>query len=333
MAAVDYHREVLLLNDDQLERFVREWLDLGKQYHKCIRVPAPGDMGRDVVGFLAAAGYESGWDNYQCKQYGGSLPTNVAILELGKILYHAWKGNFPLPSKYYFVAPRNLNRNLETLIHKPTALKAKLFSDWNTVVANDLVEGVTVILEPALRAFIDGFDFSNVGRISLDEILGSPQSKLVLFKWFGADPGPAPAGVTPATVQERELPYIAALVDAYSERDALSYADHTALPNNGEHSQHFSEQRELFFHAEEFKRFYRDCTEETVLKNLETDLYHGIKPVVDSNHADKLQRVNAVLAQASKVQVTGPLSNHARTPIRQGVCHHFVNEGKIRWKK
>jgi hypothetical protein len=82
----------------------------------------------------------------------------------------------------------------------------------------------------------------------------------VLYHWFGADPGPAPIGVAPPQVQAMDLPYVQGLLEAYSERESAVFADHTAAVAHAVHGPHFRMQRERYFDADAFTRFYRDNT-------------------------------------------------------------------------
>lgn len=91
-------------------------------------------------------------------------------------------------------------------------------------------------------------------------------------------------------------------------------------------------QRERFYDADFFKRYYRDNTAADILPTFEKDIEHGIFDVYSGSHLDSLARIDAVLAQAATVQPSGPLGPHARVSVKQGVCHHFANDGKLPWK-
>lgn len=325
-----------MLDNNELERFVRDWVDRkAGAYAECARFSATGDLGRDVVGFLSSGRHDGAWHNFQCKQYGKHLPTEVGIREIGKILYNAHLGHFTAPAKYFFVAPRGLNRNLERLIFSPSTFKKKLLDDWGKYCADSIVEKALIPLDPRLKAFIDAYDFSGISRVGLDEILCDPHVKPILSKWFGADPGPAPNGEVPETVDDSELPYIGQLLDAYGDRDGFVYATHSEVVGHPEHGRHFARQRERFYAAAAFKRFYRDSTEKHVLETFESDIFHGVADVCEAGYPDKLRCVDAVMAHAGQLPVTGLLAPHARIPVKQGVCHHFVNEDppRLRWRR
>lgn len=185
---VRYDREVLSLTDVELEKFTRDWVDAKKQsYHEVTRFAGAGDMGRDVVGFLSSSRHEGEWHNYQCKQYSKTLPTETALNEIGKILYFSFLGKFTDPTAYFFVTPRGTNRNLEELIFKPQKFKQEFLNKWEDYCSQKIIANQTIQLNDALRKFIEGYDFSKISRIGLDDILKDKSSKAALFNWFGAE--------------------------------------------------------------------------------------------------------------------------------------------------
>lgn len=331
----DYHRMVLTLDDKGLERFTRDWVGLKKsEYFEVQTFAGSQDLGRDVVGFKTSARHEGYWHNFQCKQYTRHrLPLGEGLKELGKVLYHASRGEFTPPDKYYFVAPYGVSRPLEKLIDKPSTLRQTLLGEWDKHCARKITIGEVVLLNDKLRSVIESYDFSNVTRITLDEMLAAKRVRLVLHQHFGADPGPAPTGLVPADVQPSELPYVAALVAAYGERDSVVYRGHIEIGDHATHGRHLSMQRERFFDADFFKRFYRDNTEAETLPRLERDVKHGIADVHSGIYADSLGRIDGVMAQAAVIQPGGPLAPHAGITVKQGLCHHFVNDGRLAWKE
>jgi hypothetical protein len=333
-APIQYDRRVLALSDSELEQFVRDWIDAKKpKYVEVESFTGPGDLGRDVVGFLSNKRHEGDWHNYQCKQYAKRLPTDGALLEIGKILYYAHKGEFSVPTGYFFVTPRGVNRNLEKLIFNPSQFKAALIENWDKYCAKHIVDGDIISLTSELKAVVESFKFESISRIDLSSILTDVAAKPVLFKWFGADPGPAPKGAVPATIESIEIPYISQLVNAYGAREGKVFNSHEEVTQSSNYSVHLASQRERFYDADAFKRFYRDNTNEAVIHDFEVDILSGVRDICDSTHADALACVNAVMSQAATVQAAGPLAPHARVPVKQGICHHFVNQGSLKWQK
>lgn len=328
---MDYSRDILALDDAELERFVLRWLQVmsNPKYHSTQRFAGAGDMGRDVVGFLTKARHEGPWHNYQCKQLGRrNLGVGTALLDLGKILHFSHQKKFTLPEQFTFVAPRGLARTLEELIFNPSALKRAMITNWNEYCATKIEKGKTVPMDTSLLAHIETFDFSRVDRRSLDDILTDPAAMPALAAMFGADPGSPPPGVVPPTVAPNELRYADALIGAYGERDKCTYACHDDIAHSV-HGQHFFEQRERFYAADAFSRFYRDNTLAEETAALEEEMYHGIIEKHREPHADSLTRVNAVMGHAATVSPGGPLARHARVQVKQGICHHFVNNQRI----
>jgi len=290
-------------------------------------------MGRDVVGYLTQSRQEGPWHNYQCKQYGRAVPLNLGLLEIGKILYYAYRGEFTPPTAYFFVAPKGVARALRSLISKPNEFKATLIAKWEQCCANDITKTETVKLDPGLKALVQTWDFSKVTALSVDEILNDSAGTAAMAKWFGKDPGPAPVGAAPAEVQEHEMPYVRQLLDAYGERDHTEFRQHEDVRTHEEFGPHLDMQRERFFDADAFSRFYRDNTMSEEIETLRADMLHGVVDIQRARHTDSLSRVDAVMAQAATVAPSGVLARHARVPVKQGICHHFVNEGRLKWQK
>ena len=271
-----YGRLIFALGDEDLEKFVREWALMKKDYAEVERFTGPGDMGRDVVGFLTKKRHEGPWHNYQCKQYGRTLSTATGIQEVGKVLYYSSQGEFTPPTAFFFVAPRGVNRNLKGLIAKPEEFRRTLIGRWEEYCANGISEGKHIPLGPALRALIENWDFSLICAISVDAMLNDAAARAVLFSWFGADPGPPPAGAVPATVEDRELPYVRQLLDAYGERERRTFAGYADAKDHAAHGEHIRMQRERFFDADAFSRFYRDNTMSEEIDVLRRDMLHGV---------------------------------------------------------
>src|SRR6202011_2082116 len=114
------------------------------------------------------------------------------------------------------------------------------------------------------------------------------------------DPGPAPLGVVPDDIEEHEMPYIQQLLDAYGERDSCAIAKEEAL-GHSTHGSHLKNQRERFFDADAFARFYRDNTMQADIDLLRRDISHGVAEVYAADYPDSLRRVDAVMIQASVV--------------------------------
>ncbi|MBK8875556.1 MAG: hypothetical protein IPN13_17215 [Bacteroidetes bacterium] len=92
-------------------------------------------------------------------------------------------------------------------------------------------------------------------------------------------------------------------------------------------------QRERFFDADGFIRFYRDNTYLGEIDKMKKDVKHGIFEVHRAAYKDSLTRIDAVMSQAATVTTSGMLSKHSGPTVRQGICHHFINDREMKWKK
>jgi hypothetical protein len=216
MTKKTYDRDILALDSVELEQFVLDWVYSKKsKYLETTRLSGAGDLGRDVVGFLSEKKHEGAWHNYQCKQYAKPISVDLALLEVGKILYYAFMGKFTAPAAYFFVAPRGVNRNFEDLLFNPSRFKDKLTNEWDECCAEKIIKGQRITLDSSLEEFINGFNFAVIKRINLSDMLIDPSVAPVLFKWFGSDPGPAPKGAAPVAIQGGEMNYVTQLLEAY----------------------------------------------------------------------------------------------------------------------
>ena len=127
MQKVQIDRLILALTDDQLEAFVREWVGYNKEYVEVQRFTGPGDMGRDVVGYLTIHRHACTGSYAKARRI---LPSSARPRAVGNVrpycLYYSHCGEFTIPTAYFFVAPRGVNRNLKGYISRPRELKDNL---------------------------------------------------------------------------------------------------------------------------------------------------------------------------------------------------------------
>lgn len=328
---VRYDRLILSMNDAELEQFCRAWVEKKSGYFEVKRYAGSGDLGRDVVGFLTDKRHDGEWDNYQCKQYRSGVVVTQGLLAIGKILYWAWKGEFTAPRKFYFVAPRRLARKLEGYVDKPGDLKKALLHSWDSACAKSITSKETIALDASLRAFIDTFDFKNVHAIDIDDMMADPAVKPLLIEKFGADPGAYPPAVVPFDIESGEMGYVQELVDAYGERAKSPFKDAEEVLGHPEHGPDFRRQRDRYFEADAFQKFYRDNTSGSVIAGFRRDIHYGVVDRWNEPAPDTLARVQAVMKQAGTITPAGPLAKYGHVPVKQGMCHHFVNDGEMSW--
>lgn len=329
----DYAREITALSDRDLERFIDDWLGTKTAtYVDHKRFGAGGDMGRDVVGYLTDRRMSGPWDTFQCKQLLKPLTAAAAGLELGKIFWHASRGHFSLPDRYVFVAPRGYKRDIETLIDHPDRFKPTFLAKWDSWCRSGIVAGTSTTIDDAVRSLIDRFDFKAIELYDAEKLVGDPHIKPTLVTWFGYNPGLAPRGVVPTTIQPEERDFSAELLELYGERETRTFADLMEVARHPRHGSHFGLQRRRFFDTAAFRRFYRDNTPGSFLVDFNQDVHDGVIDVYHRPQADRLTRLDEVMIQASRTIPGGILGSHSTVSVRQGTCHHFVNEGILSWK-
>lgn len=330
----DYWRHLRTMGDRDLERFVDDWIARKMtRYAGHQRIGQAGDMGRDVVGYLTDKRMSGPWDNYQCKQLLRQLDLPSAARELGKIFWHAARGEFSLPSAYVFVAPAGVKRDLSAMVDDPDRFQAAMLAEWDTWCKTGIVANTPTLMTPEIRALIEGFDFKAVSVLDAETLVQDPDVVAVLVEWFGHDPGKAPRGVVPDQFQAEEAEFAAELLEVYGEREGRPFPDLNAVAAHPRHGAHFGRQRRWFFDAAAFRRFYRDNTPHRYLVDFDRDMHDGVIDVYERSYPDRLERVNGVMSHASLVKPSGILGIHSEVGVRQGTCHHFVNEGLLSWKE
>ncbi|WP_238193047.1 ABC-three component system protein [Methylobacterium frigidaeris] len=316
-----------------LEAFVADWLAMRRQdYVDWERCSGAGDGGRDVVGFETADGYEGSWHNYQCKLLRRNLSISDAVLELGKIFMHVAAGDFTLPSKYVFVAPKGAVRALLDLTKRREEFRKTVIDRWDAVCRDNLVRGKAVPLTPEIRALIEAFDFTSVSVLDGAKLVAQPDIYPALVRCFGADPGPPPPPDALPDVGLDEAPYLGQLAAAYGARAELVGATPDDILRHPTFGDQLRDQRVRYFHASTFGRHYRTRVFKEVLVAFDDEIYHGVVDTHrDDDHQDTLAQVNAVMKVAPFLPLTGPLRDHASAQVKQGTCHRFANEGRLPW--
>lgn len=331
----DYAKLLYNLTDDELERFVADWIASKlKPYtggHE--RFSGPGDMGRDVVGYRTVDRFDGAWHNYQCKQLRKPLGAPEFLRELGKVFFHSLGGTFPLPERMYFVAPRGAVRTVRSFVSRPSLLAPGLTGNWTEHVADKIEDGKTHPLTDEILNLINSFDFSAIELLDADKLVRFPEIKSVLVKWFDEDPGDYPKPTVPEELGEDEARYITELLATYGERSGAPVSTPTEALAHVTHGQHLRDQRTRYFEASAFSRYYRDNTPEGTVDDFQEQIYHGVVDYSRGTFKDALERVDQVLSHASKLQPASRLGKYARITVKQGTCHHLVNKGALKWRE
>lgn len=327
-------RRVELFSPDEWEEFTEEWAtSLEESYYKVSRFGGSGDQGLDVVGFISDDTFAGGWDNYQCKRYGTPLAPSDIWVEVGKIVYYSFSGDYPPPQNYFFVAPKGIGTSLGKLLANPTQLKDGAKKHWFKYCEDQISTKVKAILEGDLLKYFDQFDFSIFKSKSLVDLIDGHSKTPFHSVRFGGGLPIRPAPETPpdeiALVESR---YIKQLFEAYSDHLGELVVDVLGVEEKPDLKKDFLRQRERFYRAESLRNFARDTVPDGTFEELQEDVYQGVIDTCDSKHEDGFIRMSATVSQSARLPVaSSPLNSVTRIQDKQGICHQLANEDRLIW--
>lgn len=150
-----------------------------------------------------------------------------------------------------------------------------------------------------------------------------------------------PQQLTPPTLeQSNEQTYIEELYKAYGDAESKTGFCKDDLKNFPDYAEDLKDRRIDFYAAESVRRSVLELSEDA-LKNqfevLKDETYAGIKDVARMQHKDGYEHMLNVMAQAVSVEArayilaSSPYWNN--NAIKKGVCHHLVNDKKLKWVK
>lgn len=327
-----------IMSDTDWEELIQEWATAGlkplhgySQVHRC---GGAGDKGRDVIAYV---GETTGiYDNYQCKHYDHALHPGDVWLEIGKLCYYTFIGEYSVPRKYKFVAPLGVGTTLLRLLEKPDELKASFLAEWDAKCSSAIVGKTTIALTPELRAHIDALDFSMFGALPPAQLVEEHSRTAFHVARFGSGlPPRVDEGGPPSEVGENEARYVRQLLNVYGEAAGSALAcveDLKAIDSS--YGSHLQTSREEFFSAECLNKFSRDYLPPGSFGVLQQDVHDGVREVLDDAHANALARVRATTKQAKLLPIEGhPLRDVVRPRDKAGICHQLANDDRISWSE
>jgi len=336
--AVEPIKRLEMISEDDFEDLVREWaIDyLEDKYEKVRRSSGAGDMGRDVVAYIKyTQDEEAEWDNYQCKHYDKPLTPQTAFLEVGKMCYYTFKGEFNVPKTYYFVSPKGAGPQLSKLIDNPKKFKEKLCENWDKVCRKGITAKEEVLLEGEFKQYVEEFNFSIIKDIDPQELIEQhSQTRYHYYRFGGIIPSRPDSFTPPESIEEIEVTYVKKLLEAYSNHHKIEFNTIDELKNYITEHNHFNRQRKCFYEAESLRLFERDILPEgtDAFEDLKAEVYDGIIDEVDSVHVDGYEKVKEVCKIARNLPVRNyPLQSKLKGNDLNGICHHLVNDNKFSW--
>lgn len=326
-------RRVEQFSPEEWEEFTEEWASsLKTSYVRVARFAGSGDQGLDVVAFITDETFNGGWHNYQCKHYANSLAPNDIWIEIGKMIYYSFSGEYPPPEKYYFVAPKGVGTRLGKLLADPEKLKNKARENWPKY-CDKIAKNVDSSLEGDLLNYFEHFDFSIFSFKSLVELIeGHSVTPFHSVRFGGGLPVRPTPDVPPEEIEITESRYITQLYEAYSDHTGEKIKDVTSVEKRPDLKNDFLRQRERFYHAESLRNFARDTVPPGTFEELQEDIFQGVIDVCETQHDDGLVRMRATVTQSARLSISSsPLSTVTKVQDKQGVCHQLANENRLIW--
>lgn len=321
--------------DDQWEKFIEEWMyGFDPPYTHVARLSGPGDMGRDVVGYLGEPSSNCEWDNYQCKHYGRPLSATRIWVELAKLCYYTHLQAYTIPRKYRFVAPREVSPALIQLFLKPNELRSQLIANWQRYCESKIISE-KVPLKGALLKHVNDFDFSIVWYVPLAEvILQHRRTQYWSLRFKRTVPSRPSVEGAPDEPQTYEARYVRQLLDAYGDVKKETFSHHKDIEPHHQYREHFRRSREKFFQAEQLNRFSRDNFPPGAFESLKQEVYDGVVDTSEREYLNGFSRVLATTDRATSIALSqNELAAHAQSGDKIGICHHLANEDRLMWVK
>lgn len=325
---------IRIFSDREWEEFVLEWADsLRAVYEKAERCGGAGDMGRDII--CTDRNDDKKWDNYQCKHYKDPLTPSAIWLELGKLVYYTFEGEYTYPRRYFFIAPQGAGTKLSKLLKDATKLKEQFLDQWDAHCRTGITSTKTIELTAPLRTYIQTLDFSIFDAIPPLRLIDQHSHTRWYSARFGGGLPARPAyAPPPSTVAPHEVNYIHELLGAYGEYLNCQINQVSDLKIHDDIRDHFDDSRLEFYSAEALRLFSRDILPPGEFEKLQDEVHFGIKDEVRGEHKDGYRRVMAVVKTARFLQITGhALHQRVSQRDRGGICHQLANDQKIKWTK
>ena len=324
---------VQIFSPDDWEGFIEEWAGSLTGYAQVRRFAGSGDMGLDVVGFTDPTGFAAPWDNYQCKRYDHPLRPADIHIEIGKIIYYSWLGEYTVPRRHFFAASKDVGTTAAKLLLDPKKLRESVRQAWQKQCRHEITTTADVALVGDLLSYFDAFDFSIFGSKTVLELIAQHETTRFHVIRFGGGLPPRPApDVPPAAPAAHESRYTRQLLDAYGDHLGEQVPDLGALALQPSLQRDFSRQRERFYSAEALRNFSRDTVPEGTFDALQEEVFQGVVDICEGSHATGYERMKATMSQAAQVaSISNPLAPATRVQDRQGICHQLANEDRLRW--
>lgn len=321
------------------ERFTLEWAHgyLSKNIpgiHEIQQRGGSGDKGRDIIVWLdPPSARKRRWLCFQCKHLDEALGPGRAATEIGKLLYHAQQGEYPVPEEYWFVTHAGVTGTLQDLLDAPDKFRTFVLSNWSKHAERKIGTN-PVHLTPELETFIQAVDFSRFRAKQPRELLDEHAQTPYHLRVFGlplVERGPCPQ--PPSHVAAAETEYLKQLYAVIGESLNRAVTGPEDFAHEGRSRALFERSRMTFYSAEGLKELARDTMLDarffdTLLIEFIDGLYHDYTEFGITGH----QRLINTIKSAQRIDIRGHLlHDHVVAADREGMCHHMANGKHVQW--
>ncbi|MEP5339443.1 MAG: ABC-three component system protein [Algibacter sp.] len=331
-------KQLQVISADDFEAVVLEWATdyLKNKYEHVIKIGGAGDKGRDVIGYYSIEKKEC--DYYQCKHYKSPLGVSTVYLELAKLCYYTFNDEIPVPNNYYFVAPQGITSNVQNFIDNPHVVYEELKKHWDKNCKSAITKKKIVELEGDFLDYVKNFDFNILRSKAPNELISEHAETNWHASRFGTGLRSTRDYIKKAgqNVDVRENIYVEQLLKAYSDKLGKEVINSIELTNiDVDLKNHFNESRNAFYCAESLLEFERDklsIVEVSPFNELKDEVYTVVKTVLRLEHTNAFVKVLKTTESAVKNEYSSnALHGELKNEDKEGVCHHLVNEEKIKW--
>lgn len=318
-----------IMDDGTWEDFTLELVTYWKtQYDKVVRCGGGGDLGRDIIAYSGDQ-----WENFQCKHYVKKLSVSDAILEIGKVLFYSYRGDYLWPNKFYFVSPQGNSNDLLKMLQSPENIKKELVERWDKICKIKITKTGHICLEGDFKEYVLNADFGIFDDIPPMMLLERHARTPFYDPRFGYITRIRPRSPkAPLLVEGHEKQYLDELMNAFSDVSGKE-VNFSNVSDDFDHDSEFRSARNNYFSADALDKFSRDWLPDG-FDELKDECYEAISPTFRQNHNDGYDKYLKTCEAAVAISYTShPLVHYIKTQDKKGLCHHLVNEGMIRWVK
>ena len=242
-----------------------------------------------------------------------------------------------MPKEYFIIASNDVGSSLQDLIDNPSNLLNNLIKNWDTYCKTKITKTLEIPLDKSFLDYVNSFDFTIIKTYPIAQVVDEYLDTIYGNIRFGGRRFSLPTILTPTdTIELNEMPYISALLEAYSDELNIKIDTTKSLEAYSAYFNHLNRQRKDYYSTETIRRFVRDTlTDSRQFDILKEEIYNGIIDTHEQEYDSGYKRLVADLQQATVINTSKSMLDSKLRCIgnseRKGACHMLVNDNKLRW--